>query len=53
MALLGQYLYIPRNFEISRTRSEGQRYRSTYLRISAIGMKFSEMMLSDMKQIGT
>ena len=54
MAMLGQILRVPRNFAIFHdslfNKSEGRRYRSNYLRISAIGLKFSEMMHTNMKQ---
>ena len=55
MALLGQFLRVPRNFEISRIDlGPGPRddiAALTLLKISAIGLKFSGMMHSAMKQM--
>ena len=56
MAMLSQFLRVPWSFEISRigwTRSEGRLYRSNDLKIPAIGLKFSGMVHSTMKQIAT
>ena len=55
MALLGQFLRVPRNFEISRIDlGPGPRddiAALTLLKISAISLKFSGMMHSAMKQM--
>ena len=56
MAMLGQFLRVPRNFEIFHerlilTRSEGRCYCSNSLRISCISPKFGGMMHSNMKQM--
>ena len=56
MTMLGQFLCVPRNFEIFYdmllTMSEGRRYRSNYFRISGISLNFGGMMHSNKKQMG-
>ena len=55
MAMLGQFLRVPRNFDMFHdsflTSSEGRRYRFHSLRISGISLEFGAMMHSNKKQI--
>ena len=56
MVMLGQFLRVPRNFEIFHekgilTRSEGRCYRSNSLRITGVSLKFGGIMHSNMKHI--
>ena len=53
MAMFGQFLRVPQNFEISWIdwdQVRGTTLLLNSLRISAVGQKFGEMMYSMMKQ---
>ena len=52
MVMLGQFLHIPRNFEIVHDRFQvsGKRFRCNSLKISVNGLKFGGMVYNTMER---